>query len=101
MKPAATVTLLVFAVSLAACRTDDAVCKTSAIKTSSRITPAECSCKLTAADKYLSRGDRDYLIQYWSGQRNDKPHLYLSRSYPSGQNQPLIKYNAYVAKQCS
>lgn len=76
-------------------------CESQAISQKGRISAAECACKLKAADKYLSKGDKAYLIQYWSGQRNDQPHLYLGRAYPSGKNKPLIKYGAYTAKKCS
>ncbi|UZD91068.1 hypothetical protein [Cognatishimia activa] len=100
MKLAATVTLLAVTVTMAACRSNDETCSTPEIKASSRVSQAECSCKLKAASKYLSKGDQSYLIEYWSGKRNDQPHVYLGRSYPSGQNKPLIKYNAYVAEEC-
>jgi hypothetical protein len=75
-------------------------CATPAIKQSTRTNETLCICRLKAADKHLAPGDKDYLIQYWSGQRNDQPHIYLGNAYPSGKNKPLIKYNAYIAKKC-
>lgn len=100
MKRAATVTLITLTFALTACRSSDDACSTSAIKQAGRITEAECACKIKAADKYLSSKDKTHLIAYWSGQSTEKPHLYLGRAYPSGQNKPLIKYNAYTAKEC-
>lgn len=100
MKLAATTTLIVLTCILAACRSNSEACSSSAIKQAGRITEADCSCKIKAADKYLSSKDKAHLIAYWSGQSNEKPHLYLGRAYPSGQNKPLIKYNAYTAKKC-
>ncbi|GAA6209974.1 hypothetical protein NBRC116601_32670 [Cognatishimia sp. WU-CL00825] len=55
---------------------------------------------LKGADKYLSKSDKAYLVDYWSGNRNDKPNIYLARAYPSGKNKPLIKYSAYTASLC-
>lgn len=76
------------------------ICKSAAITQKGRIGSAECSCTLKAADKYLAPADKAFLVQYWSGQRNDQPHVYLGRTYPSGKNKPLIKFNAYTAKKC-
>lgn len=100
MKLAVAATLIALSVTLAACRANDEACSSSAIKQAGRITQADCSCKIKAADKYLSDKDKAQLIAYWSGQSKVKPHLYLARAYPSGQNKPLIKYNAYTAKEC-
>ena len=76
------------------------VCQGQAIAQKGRVTSVECACKLKAAGKYLSEADEAYLVQYWSGQTSTQPHIYLGRAYPSGKNKPLIKYSAYVAKQC-
>lgn len=100
MKRAAMIIFLTLTATLAACRSNEAACATSAIKQAGRISEAACSCRIKAADKYLSGKDKAQLIAYWSGQNNLKPHLYLGRAYPAGQNKPLIKYNAYTAKEC-
>lgn len=100
MKLAVIALIISLTTTLAACRSNDNACKASAIKQAGRISEAECSCKVKAADKYLSGKDKAQLIAYWSGQSNEKPHIYLGRAYPSGQNKPLIKYNAYTAKEC-
>lgn len=100
MKITAAMGLVALTFTITACQSEPEACNTSAIKQSSHVSAAECSCKLKAADKYLSSSDKAYLLEYWSGKRNDQPHIYLGRAYASGDNKPLIKYNAYVAKEC-
>lgn len=100
MKAFVSALFLTTALVLPAAASNKDTCAEPAIKNSPRISTDQCACRLKGADKYLSRGDKAYLIQYWSGQRNDQPHIYLGTAYPSGKNKPLIKYNAYIAKKC-
>lgn len=101
MKLRITTCLALISLAFPAFASNSKLCADPAMAQKGRITAQECACKLKAADKYLSEGDKAYLIAYWSGQRNDKPHLYLGRAYPSGKNKPLIKYSAYVSKKCA
>ncbi|MGH1466965.1 MAG: hypothetical protein ACRBBQ_16555 [Cognatishimia sp.] len=76
------------------------ICKGTDIAQKGRVTTSQCACMLKGADKYLSKSDKAYLVDFWSGKRNDKPHIYLARAYPPGKNKPLIKYSAYTAATC-
>lgn len=101
MKRTLTIALLAACLAIPAQASNKKSCADPAIKQKGRTSTAQCACMLKAADKYLSDGDKAYLLAYWSGRRNDQPHIYLGRAYPPGKNKPLIKYSAYTAKTCN
>jgi len=101
MKRALIFALMATSLAFPAQASNKKACADPAIQQKGRVTAAQCSCMLKAADKYLTGDDKAFLLAYWSGQRNDQPHIYLGRTYPPGKNKPLIKYSAYTAKTCN